>query len=409
MSNVIPSIESVTGFRATGVHAGLKKEGKLDMALIVSDRDCTAGAVFTTNRVKAAPVLVNMEHFQQSPNKMRGVAINTISANAGTGRVGMENSRTMALIAAELIECQPEQIFVMSTGVIGTHLPMDKIDAGIKAAYDKLGQGWSKAAEGIMTTDTRPKIASVKVQTINGEYTIAGITKGSGMIAPNMATMLGILVTDANLSVQQTQASLKKACDLSYNRIVVDGDTSTNDMVVLLANGASGVGMESATDIAQFEQALTQLCTYLAQEVVRDGEGATKFITIEVTGAPSDAAASQIAHTIAASPLVKTAFFGNDANVGRILMAAGRAGVDFDPEKLMLWMTTGEELVEGDRGLLLFQDGTKARYKEADATAIISEKSVYVSLDLDAGNGRALVWTCDFSHEYVSINADYRS
>jgi glutamate N-acetyltransferase / amino-acid N-acetyltransferase len=409
MSNVIPSIESVIGFRATGVHADLKKDNKLDMALIVSDRDCMAGAVFTTNQVKAAPVLVSMEHFQKATSRMRGVAINTISANAGTGRVGVENSYTMAGFVAEPLGCQPEQIFVMSTGVIGTHLPMDKIDAGIKAAYDKLGQDWSKAAEGIMTTDTRPKIASVKVQTINGEYTIAGITKGSGMIAPNMATMLGILVTDAKLSAKQTQSSLKKACDLSYNRIVVDGDTSTNDMVVLLANGASGVGMESATDVAQFEQALTQLCTYLAQQVVRDGEGATKFITIEVTGAKSDADAAQIANTIAASPLVKTAFFGNDANVGRILMAAGRAGVDFDPEKLMLWMTTGEELVEGDRGLLLFQDGTKARYKEADATAIIREKSVYVSLDLDAGNGRALVWTCDFSHEYVSINADYRS
>jgi glutamate N-acetyltransferase/amino-acid N-acetyltransferase len=409
MSNVVPSIASVTGFRATGVHAGLKKDGKLDMALIVSNRDCTAAGVFTTNQVKAAPVLVNIEHLKQASHRIRAVAINTISANAGTGRVGMENSRTMAGMVAEQLECEPEQVLVMSTGVIGTHLPMDKIDTGIKAAYAKLGQDWEQAAQGIMTTDTRPKIASIKVQTINGEYTIAGITKGAGMIAPNMATMLGILVTDAQLTQRQTQSTLKKAANLSYNRIVVDGDTSTNDMVVLLANGASGISLASPTDVAQFEGALTQLTTYLAQAVVRDGEGATKFITIDVRGAAKDSDAEKIAQTIAASPLVKTAFFGNDANVGRLLMAAGRAGVEFDPEKLSLWMTPGEALVEDDRGLLLFQNGTKARYKEDDATAIIKEASVYVTLDLNMGNGDAVVWTCDLSHEYVTINGDYRS
>lgn len=409
MSKVVPSISSVTGFKATGINAGLKDADTLDMALIVSNRDCTAGAVFTSNQVKAAPVLVNMEHLQAAASQIRAVAINTVSANAATGRVGLENSRMMASLVAEQLECDPEQVFVMSTGVIGTHLPMEKIDAGIKAAYDKLGHNWSHAAEGIMTTDTRPKIASIKVRTINGEYTIAGITKGAGMIAPNMATMLGILVTDANITTEQTQVSLKKACDLSYNRIVVDGDTSTNDMVTLMANGASGVSVESATDIAQFERALTQLGTYLAQEVVRDGEGATKFITIEVTGAASDTDAEKIAHTIAASPLVKTAFYGNDANVGRFLMAAGRAGVEFDPDKLSLWMSPGEELFEDDRGLLLFQDGIPTPYSEEEATAIISEDSVYVTLDLNAGTSQAIVWTCDFSHDYVSINAEYRS
>ncbi|MDQ7028105.1 MAG: bifunctional ornithine acetyltransferase/N-acetylglutamate synthase, partial [Anaerolineae bacterium] len=250
MSKVVPSISSVIGFKAAGIHAGLKEADKLDMALIVSNRDCTAGAVFTTNQVKAAPVLVNREHLQASASQIRAVAINTVSANAATGRVGIENSRTMANLVAEQIDCNPEQVFVMSTGVIGTQLPMEKIDAGIKASYDKLGHNWSQAAEGIMTTDTRPKIASIKVRTINGEYTIAGITKGAGMIAPNMATMLGILVTDAKVTAEQTQISLKKACDLTYNRIVVDGDTSTNDMVVLLANGASGVSLSSAADVA---------------------------------------------------------------------------------------------------------------------------------------------------------------
>lgn len=409
MSNVATQIASVTGFKAAGVHAGLKKDGKLDMALIVSNRDCTAAGVFTKNQVKAAPVLVNIEHLQQASNRIRAVAINTISANAGTGRVGIENSRTMARMVAEQLECDTEQVLVMSTGVIGTHLPMEKIDTGIKSAYAKLGNNWEQAAQGIMTTDTRPKVASIKVQTINGEYTIAGITKGAGMIAPNMATMLGVLITDAKLTVQQAQTTLKHAADLSYNRIVVDGDTSTNDMVVLLANGASGISLSSATDVAQFELALTQLATYLAQAVVRDGEGATKFITIDVRDARSAADALQIAQTIAASPLVKTAFFGNDANIGRILMAAGRAGVEFDPENLSLWMTPGEALIEDDRGLLLFQNGTKARYKEADATTIISEASVYVTLDLNMGSGSAVVWTCDLSHEYVTINGDYRS
>jgi glutamate N-acetyltransferase/amino-acid N-acetyltransferase len=409
MAKVVPSITSVKGFKATGIHAGLKPDNKLDMSLIVANRDCAAGAVFTTNRMKAAPVIVNMTHLQRASDRLRAVAINTVCANAGTGRVGLENSQTMARLVAEQLECQPEQVFVMSTGVIGTHLPMEKIEGGIKAAYDKLGQDWQQAAEGIMTTDTRPKWASIKVFTIDGEYTIAGITKGSGMIAPNMATMLGIIVTDADLTPQQAQQTLKNASEMSYNRIVVDGDTSTNDMVVLLASGASGVQLADDTSVAQFEQALTQLATYLAQEVVRDGEGVTKFITIDVVGANSDNSAKTVAHTIATSALVKTAFYGNDANWGRVLAAAGRAGVPFDPDKVSLWMSPGEELFEDDRGLLLFHEGTKARYSESDATAIISEASVYVTLNLGLGEGQATVWTCDLSHDYVSINADYRT
>jgi glutamate N-acetyltransferase / amino-acid N-acetyltransferase len=409
MPKIQASIQSVKGFRAVGVHAGLKKEGKLDMALIVSDRNCVSAGVFTRNLVKAAPVLVNMEHLQANSNRMRAVAVNTISANAATGSVGLENSRTMAQFVAEQIEIEPEQVFVMSTGVIGTHLPMEKIKTGIESAAGSLGNNWHSAAEAIMTTDTRPKIASMTVLSVDGEYQIAGITKGSGMIAPNMATMLGVLVTDIVLTPEQAHYALTEAANRSYNRIVVDGDTSTNDMVLLLANGASGIKIASETDMLLFIDSLTQLGAYLAQEVVRDGEGATKFITIDLLGASSDEAASQIAHTIAASALVKTAFYGNDANWGRIIAAAGRSGVDFNPDTSSLWMTKGTSLIEEDRGLLLFDKGMKARYSEADATAIISEKEVYITLDLGGGSGHATVWTCDLSHEYVDINADYRS
>ena len=403
MPKVIQSIESVKGFKSAGVHAGLKKDGANDMALIVADNDCVAGAVFTKNMLKAAPVLVNMEHHKQNADRIRAVAINTVSANAGTGEKGLANSRKMAELVAEKIDCEPEQVFVMSTGVIGTHLPMDKIEQGINEAYEGLGDHWEDAAKGIMTTDAHHKIASVEQ---NG-YTIAGITKGAGMIAPNMATMLGIIVTDAELTPEQAQKALTDAANLSYNRIVVDGDTSTNDMVVLLANGASGVKIDD--ELTEFTEALTELTTYLAQQVVRDGEGATKFITIDVINAPSEAEAVKIAHTIASSALVKTAFYGNDANWGRILAAAGRSGVDFDMNKASLWMASGEELVNGDCGILLFQHGAKADYDEAEATAIISTASNYVTLDLASGDSRALVWTCDFSHEYVSINADYRT
>jgi len=408
MPELKTSIDNVIGFSATGVHAGLKKDGELDVALIYSDSDSVAAGVFTKNRVKAAPVLVNQEYLVKNPDRMRAVVINTKSANAATGETGMMNARKMAEITAGQIGCKPEQVFVMSTGVIGEHLPMAKIEAGIESAADA-NSNWENAANAIRTTDTFPKAASVTVETASGSYTIAGITKGAGMIAPNMATMLGIIVTDAKLSPKLAQKALSDASNLSYNRIVVDGDTSTNDMVVLLANGQSGVEIATHPDFKQFSEALTQIGTYLAQQVVRDGEGATKFITIDVKGTKSVADAEKIAHTIAASPLVKTAFYGNDANVGRLLMAAGRAGVDFDPDCLSMWMASGESLENGNPGLMLFENGTRADYDEAEATAIISAESVYMTLDFGVGDGQAIVWTCDFSHDYISINADYRT
>ncbi|MCU0511751.1 MAG: bifunctional glutamate N-acetyltransferase/amino-acid acetyltransferase ArgJ [Anaerolineae bacterium] len=409
MLEVKEQIAGVKGFRVAGLHTGLKKNGQPDMTLILADRNCATGAVFTTNLVKAAPVLLCEKRLQAGPGTLRAVIINTTCANAATGAAGLANAETMTRWVAEQAQIQPEQVLVMSTGVIGTQLPMEKIQPGIEKLFQNLGHNWEQAARGIMTTDTRPKLAALRVLTAGGEYTIAGISKGAGMIAPNMATMLGVIVTDARMNAAQAQSLLASAVKTTYNRIVVDGDTSTNDMVTLLASGASGVLLDTATEMLQFQQALTLVCRSLAQQVVRDGEGASKFITLEVLGAPDDASAAQIAHTIAASPLVKTAFAGNDANWGRIMAAAGRAGVAFNPEAARLWFAPGEELFEADRGLLLFEHGMPARYSEQEATAIVSEDAVYVSLDCGSGRGQAIVWTCDLTHAYVDINGSYRS
>ncbi|MBZ0304072.1 MAG: bifunctional glutamate N-acetyltransferase/amino-acid acetyltransferase ArgJ [Anaerolineae bacterium] len=407
MPEAQPSIEGVRGFRAAGVQSGIKKSGALDFALIVSDRPCSASGVFTTSYVKAAPVLVDMEHLSLRAGSIRAVVTNSGCANACTGQQGMDNARQMARLTADKIDCAEQDVLVLSTGVIGVQLPMDKIERGINLALDTPEDDWFAAARAIMTTDTRPKMASVTVTTSSGQsYRIAGICKGAGMIAPNMATMLSVVVTDAQLTPEQTRSALKAAAKISYNCIVVDGDTSTNDTVFLLANGASGAAPQSETDLAQFQEALDTVCTKLAQDVVRDGEGVTKFITVRVEGAPDDAAARQIANTVAISPLVKTAFYGNDANWGRILMAAGRAGVPFDQNRVSLWFAPGEAFEEP---LQLVADGMPLNYSETQATAIISQPSVGILLNCGAGAGAATVWTCDFSHEYVSINADYRT
>ena len=401
--------QRVRGFTVAGVHAGMKKNGALDFALIVADRDCVAAGVFTKNQSKAAPVLVSQGHLAARATSIRAVAINTTSANAMTGRVGVENARITARMVAAKLGVQPEQVLVMSTGVIGTHLPMPKIEQGIELAFAQLGADWESAARGIMTTDTRPKMASLRVLSADGEYTITGISKGAGMIAPNMATMLGVIVTDAELSREHAMIALRFATDRSFNRIVVDGDTSTNDAVFLLASGASGVHLRTTADMHQFNEALLIVAQSLAQQIVRDGEGATKFITLEVVGARSDAEAHAIGHTIAASPLVKTAFYGGDANWGRIVAAAGRAPALFNPDTARLLIGRGEALTDDAPGLLLFENGLPTRYSEAEASAIFREADIIVRLELGLGNGAATVWTCDLSHEYVSINGDYRS
>lgn len=407
--NVLPEIKPVRGFKVAGVHSGLKKEGKLDFALVLSDRNCAAAGIFTTNQVKAAPVLLDIERLKQNSTTVRAVAVNTGCANACTGSQGLANAQRTSEIVAELAGLSADQVLVLSTGVIGTQLPMEKIAAGVELAYGALNSDWQGAASAITTTDRHPKMAAISVRTPNGEYTIAGMGKGAGMIAPNMATMLSVIVTDAVLTPSQAQDLLRAAASVSFNRIVVDGDTSTNDTVLLLANGASGVSLDAAYETGQFQAALDAVSIKLAQDIVRDGEGATKFITIAVTGAADNASAHKIANTIATSSLVKTAFFGGDANWGRIIAAAGRSGQDFDPDRAQLWIAPGEELFEDDKGLLLFSGGMPVRYSEAAATEIFQEESIYVSLDCGNGSGSAVVWTCDLSHDYVSINGDYRT
>jgi glutamate N-acetyltransferase/amino-acid N-acetyltransferase len=411
MVEVKNSIEFVAGFKTAGVYAGLKKDGNLDFAVISSDQTCTAAGVFTTNHVKAAPVLVDMERLAHHASHIRAVVVNTKSANACTGQQGIDNALQTSRWAAETLGCDENEILVMSTGVIGTQLPMEKIRHGIDLAKAQSGNDWLATARAIMTTDTRPKLGSVNVTTSSGKhYHIAGMCKGAGMIAPNMATMLGLIITDVALSVEQAQTALQAASKQTFNRIVVDGDMSTNDTLVLLANGASGTALATSEDYAQFQETLNALCKKLAQDIVRDGEGVTKFITIRVSHAPDDEAARQIGNTIATSPLVKTAFFGNDANWGRIIAAAGRSGVMLKPECIKLWLAAGETETHAEDALLLFENGMPTQYSEAQATAIISQPSVSVLLDCGTQEtGAATVWTCDLSHDYVSINGDYRS
>jgi glutamate N-acetyltransferase/amino-acid N-acetyltransferase len=411
MTGVQPTIDHVPGFKTAGIHCGLKTNDALDFALIVSDHRCVAGGVFTKNLVKAAPVLVNQERIQENPNGIRAVAINTKHANACTGQQGIENARQMVRLVAGKVGCADEDVLVLSTGVIGTQLPMEKIARGVELSYSALGENnWEATARGIMTTDTRPKMASVTVTTADGRvYHIAGIAKGAGMIAPNMATMLSVVVTDAVLEQDQAYLHLRQAADHSFNRIVVDGDMSTNDTLLLLANGASGVRISSGEEQAQFLNALTEVCKSLAQGIVRDGEGVTKFITLWITDAPDLESAAQIANTIATSALVKTAFYGSDANWGRIVAAAGRAGVPLQPEKMRLWIASGQAEGEPTNGLLLYAQGVPTDYSEEEATAIMKSDEITVWLSCGNGRERAVVWTCDLSHDYVSINGHYRS
>ncbi len=404
MKEVSPTIEAVPGFHSAGVACGLKANGARDFALFVSDADCATGAVFTKNHVKAACVLVDMEHIATHADRIRAVAINTKSANACTGQKGIDDAKQTADLVAGLVGCQPQQVLVLSTGVIGLPLNMQKIGDGVKGAHTALGDCWPDAADAMRTTDTRPKMACTTVALSSGEtVTVAGVAKGSGMIAPNMATMLSVIVTDAKLSSDDAQAVLDVATESTFNRIVVDGDMSTNDTVFLLANGASGASINAPEDFHAFQEAVTAVSRKLAQDIVRDGEGATKLITLHVTGTETDHDARAIATAIATSPLVKTAYFGNDANWGRIIAAAGRAGVPFDPNRALLW-------VESAAGkLTLFSEGVPEPFDEGEATAVMSESEIETVLHCGDGNSTCTLWTCDLSHEYVSINGDYRT
>ena len=408
MHELRDTISGVTGFRAGGLACGIKGDGVADFALVVSDRDCAIGGVFTRNLVKAAPVLLDQELLRANAGGMRAVAVNSGCANACTGTRGMENARAMGRLTATRLGCDEQAVLVMSTGVIGVQLPMENIRQGAaQVAPTAEAAGWQAAAEAIKTTDKFPKLAAAEVHLSGGRtLQIAGISKGAGMIAPDMATMLAVIVTDALLTPQETQALLEEVNRVSFNCIVVDGDTSTNDTVLLLANGASGVAPANGADRAAFRDALQEVCIQLAQAIVRDGEGATRFVSIEIEGAPDDGSARLIANTIATSALSKTAFYGSDANWGRFAAAAGRAGVDFAPEELALWLGEGEDLA---RPLQLMQAGEPVDYDEAGATAIVSQASFTLRISVGHGAGSARVWTCDLGHEYVSINAEYRT
>lgn len=395
MYEVSDSIGVVAGFRVAGVDAGLRKQPAPDLALIVMDAPGAAAGVFTTNHVKAAPVLLDQAVLSQHAAHIRAVLINASCANACTGEPGLSNAKQTQAWVAAAIGCAAENVLVMSTGVIGVQLPMEKMQAGIPAAAQALdGDNWTITTRAIMTTDTKPKSASL---TANG-ITIAGIAKGAGMIAPNMATMLSCVVTDAVIDAPLLQKALVEATGKSFNRVVIDGDMSTNDSLLLLASGRSGVTINEA-NYAMFVEMLTAVCENLARKIVRDGEGATRFITIHVTHAANAHDAREIANTIAISPLVKTAFYGGDANWGRIFMAAGRAGVLMDQTKASLWYDD----------LQLVQNGLPLNYDETRANQLAAQPEVTVTLDLGMGSADAIIWTCDLSHEYVSINGHYRT
>ncbi|WP_374687959.1 bifunctional glutamate N-acetyltransferase/amino-acid acetyltransferase ArgJ, partial [Promineifilum sp.] len=325
--NTLPDggVTSPQGFRAAAVAAGIKQSGRPDLVLVASDRDCAAAGVFTRNQVVAAPVLLDRETLAANATALRGVLINAGNANACTGAPGLDDAREMQRLAAAALAAGPEQLLIMSTGVIGVPLPMERVRAGVAVLAPRLSPaGGRAAAEAIMTTDTRPKHLAVELDLSGGRVTLGGMAKGAGMIHPNMATLLGVLTTDAALPAGDLYALLCEATDATFNAISIDGDTSTNDTVLLLANGASGVAVSGPDDRARFAAALQHLCHELAMMIVHDGEGVTRVVALRVSGARTPAEARQIANTIATSPLVKTAFAGGDPNWGRILAAAGR-------------------------------------------------------------------------------------
>ena len=389
------------GFRTAATACGLKKTGALDLMMVVADVPCSAAGVFTSNRVQAAPVLYDRDVLGQSAGQMRAVIANSGCANACTGDEGKANTRQMAQLAADIIGARADQVLVLSTGVIGRQLDMTKVTAGVQA----LARGsWTRDAiatsEAIMTTDTRPKRASVSGTIAGKTVTVAGMSKGAGMIHPGMATMLAVITTDAAVAPDLLYRALKEVSDMSFNRISVDGDMSTNDTVLLLASGVSGATV-SVAELPAFVELLRVVCVDLAKKIARDGEGATKLVEIRVTGASNPTMAHRVADSIACSPLVKTAIHGNDPNWGRVVCAAGYSGAEIDPDTLTLDFGLDAErirLVQGGMPLVVDLDA---------ASQLLRRENVYITLDLGLGTAATTVWTCDFSKEYVEVNAHY--
>jgi len=393
------SISSVQGIKAAGINCGIKKQKK-DLSLIYSDVPCNAAGTFTLNKVIAAPLVISKEIITKK-KKVRAILVNSGNANACTGETGLANAVKMQQYCAEKLGLQHDEVIISSTGVIGQQLPMQNLLAGIDTISGAVDYcKGNDAAEAIMTTDTYPKSFACKVQLSKGEVTIGGICKGSGMIMPNMATMLAFIATDADVPKYLVQQSISEAVKKSFNRISVDGDTSTNDMVVLMANGASEVSItEENSDYQLFNVALRDLCKKMAMAIVKDGEGATKFISVKVGSAKSEIDADSAAKAVVNSPLVKTAIYGADANWGRILSAVGNSGINFSPEKVMI--KVGE--------LSLLTPGYISNFDESAAREILLKKEVDITIELNEGQASTNWWTCDFSEQYIKINANYRT
>ena len=395
----------VEGLRLGVTEAGVRKANRKDLTVLLLDEGASVGAVFTRNRYCAAPVQVCREHLEGGQAAIRAMVINTGNANAGTGASGLQAARDTCVALAKELGVQPRQILPFSTGVIMENLPVDRIVAGLPAAIANAQPGnWAQAAEGIMTTDTVPKAFSAQAEVDGVTITVTGISKGAGMIRPNMATMLGFLATDARVSQGVMAQLARELADGSFNRITIDGDTSTNDSFVVIATNKAAhdeiTSLDSTAGQA-LKAAMRGVSRQLAQAIVRDGEGATKFITVRVDGGKTQEECRLAAYAIAHSPLVKTAFFASDPNLGRILAAVGYAGIDdLDQGKIELYLDDVHVVTQG---------GRNPAYQEEQGQRVMKQAEITVRVDLGRGDASDIVWTCDLSHDYVSINADYRS
>ena len=398
--NVKAGVGFPQGFKAAGVKAGIKKSGNLDLAVIYTEREAAVAGVFTQNAVAAAPVHVSKDAVKNG--KAHAVVANAGCANACTGEQGMKDARAMASIAAKELGCDAGEVIVASTGVIGVHLPMDKMEAGIKKAVSELSEtGSVNAGNAIITTDTYSKACATEVEIGGKPVRFGAIAKGSGMIQPNMATMLCFITTDAAIDGKLLQEALSEITEVSFNMISVDGDMSTNDMVTVMANGAAGNPKitEKDGDYKKFYDVLLAICQGLSQRIAADGEGATKFLTIHVTGTKSFADAKTIGMSVAKSPLVKTAFFGEDPNWGRVICAVGYAGIPMDPEKTVVKFG----------GIPVYAHGVRAEYDGEALRKVMSEHDIVIDIDMGEGTQEATIWSCDFSYEYVKINGEYHT
>jgi glutamate N-acetyltransferase/amino-acid N-acetyltransferase len=393
------SVTSTSGFEAAGIFCGIKKKKK-DLALIYSHTLCNAAGTFTLNKVKAAPLLISQEMIKNK-SQLKAVLINSGNANACTGDDGLKDAKFSQYYCASSLGINPSEVLISSTGVIGQKLPMGKLLSGIDEIVSNLStNGGLDAAEAILTTDKKTKSFAVKVELEDGEVTIGAISKGSGMIMPNMATMLAFITTDANIEQSLLQQMLVSSVNISFNKISVDGDTSTNDMVILMSNGVSKINVEdNSKNKILFQEALDAICIEMAKSIISDGEGATKLVEIKVTGAHSKEDANLVGKAVANSPLVKTALNGQDANWGRIMSAAGNSGADLDPAKMTI--SFGDlPVVLPDYNIVINEEAAKE---------ILSKHEIQININLNGGAESTTWWTCDFSEEYIRINADYRT